>query len=567
MAKRYRFDAFMSYSTSDAVAAVKLKLALEERGVRVWMDRDEIRPGNHFVADLEAALEMCKSYLLLVSPSAVKSRWVAEEYQRAVSLAKRKDRPLQLIPVILGKAELPGFLATRNWVEILDESTFHDNLDRLVWGITGTKKRPRLVAVVDAGAPPAPASAPTNPYIFERPALGSLFFGRDSEIRRLVNALKDGRSVVVYGLQRVGKTSLVKEALDGELLPSEPGIRDVRLDMYESADNLTSYIDFFETFVDRLSDDLPPAEYKNVRQQAREILRAASDAKEMRTLIKNFVRALGRKYGRPLLYIDEFQDIAKSFRKADQLKTVTHPLDSGFVKYLGSLVKDGYVQLLCCGRYQIQMLDAQLDWQLLKLMVPIELGALDDASATRLIEEPARDRFQYSPAAVARLLVLSGAYPYLIQYLCYELVERARGSGRTTIEVDDVQALAEMVREPQLRLLYSDFQELDGGMPWRLLLSVAHHAETERQIVPWEAIADTCGSAFGVAASHAVCSHALTFLTNSRILAEASLPDTFGYYIQPDILRIWLRRKNYFFSERIGARSQHSAAVPRASSA
>ena len=56
-------------------------------------------------------------------------------------------------------------------------------------------------------------------------------------------------------------------------------------------------------------------------------------------------------------------------------------------------------------------------------------------------------------------------------------------------------------------------------------------------------------------------------VAESRILAEASLPDTFGYYIQPDILRIWLRRKNYFFSERIGARSQHSAAVPRASSA
>ena len=72
MAKRYRFDAFMSYSTSDAAAALKLKHALEERGVRVWMDRDEIRPGNHFVADLEAALEMCKSYLLLVA-SALRS--------------------------------------------------------------------------------------------------------------------------------------------------------------------------------------------------------------------------------------------------------------------------------------------------------------------------------------------------------------------------------------------------------------------------------------------------------------------------------------------------------------
>src|SRR5262249_56329857 len=100
-----------------------------------------------------------------------------------------------------------------------------------------------------------------------------------------------------------------------------------------------------------------------------------------------------------------------------------------------------------------------------------------------------------------------------------------------------------MVREPQLRLLYSDFQEIEQGMPWRLLLSVAHQAHSEREVVAWEAIADTCSSAFGMTASHQESSHALRFLTNSRILAEAALPDSFGYSIQPDILRIWLRRE------------------------
>jgi hypothetical protein len=218
-------------------------------------------------------------------------------------------------------------------------------------------------------------------------------------------------------------------------------------------------------------------------------------------------------------------------------------------------VKEGYLQLLCCGRYQIQMLDAKLDWQLLKLTVPIELGALDEASARRLIEEPVRGRFRYTPEAVDRLLVLSGAYPYLIQYLCYELVEKLRTGGGQEITLDDVQTLAEIVREPQLRVLYSDFQELDGGMPWRLLISVAHLAASERQVIPWEALANTCSGAFGMTASHSECSHALTFLTNSRILGEQVSDESIGYFIQPDILRIWLRKKNYFYSERIGARS------------
>ena len=90
MSRRYRFDAFLSYSRSDVAMAVKLKQALETRGLRVWMDRDEIRPGNQFVADIESALEICKSYLLLVSPNAVRSQWVAEEYQRASRSRSRK---------------------------------------------------------------------------------------------------------------------------------------------------------------------------------------------------------------------------------------------------------------------------------------------------------------------------------------------------------------------------------------------------------------------------------------------------------------------------------------------
>jgi len=49
----------------------------------------------------------------------------------------------------------------------------------------------------------------------------------------LVNALREGRSVVVCRLQRVGETSLVKEALDRELKPNGAPIRDIRIDMYE----------------------------------------------------------------------------------------------------------------------------------------------------------------------------------------------------------------------------------------------------------------------------------------------------------------------------------------------
>ena len=553
--QRYEFDAFLSYSTHDAEWTLGLKHALESNGLRVWLDRDQIRPGNSIIADLEAGLEKCKSFVLVVSPSAVTSEWVKEEYHRAVTLAKAKDRPLQVIPVVRGKTELPGFLSTRNWIEFLDEITYSANLERLIWGITGSKRRK---SIPRADAPASPQQDELgNPYIFERPAMGTHFFGRQSEMRRLVNALQEKRSVVVYGLQRVGKTSLVKEALDRELKPSRRDIRDIRIDMYESCDNLTSYIDFFETIIDRLSDDLPPADYKRIHDEARIILRTGSGPKEIRTLIKNFLARFGQRFGRPLLCIDEFQDIGKAFQKAEQLTTAVHPLDSGFIKYLGSLVKDGYLQLLCCGRYQIQMMDRKFDWQLLKLMVPIELSVLDEVSTRRLIQEPVSGRYTYTPEAVDQIITLSGCYPYIVQYLCYELIESIRPTSRTEITLSDVDALVDIVQEPQVRLLYADFRELEAGMPWRLLVAIAHLAQEQRQVIPWEDINSTCEESFGEGLTHQECSHALRLLSNSQVIGEKQAADTIGYFIRPDLLRIWLRKKSYYHREMIAARQRN----------
>ena len=552
VARKYEFDAFLSHGPTDSDWAIRLKMALEERGLSVWLDREQIRPGDSIVADVEAGLELCKSYVLVVSPDAIRSQWVSKEYHRAVTLAKQKDRPLQLIPVILGKAELPGFLSTRNWVEFLDDSTFDANIERLIWGITGTKDRRAVSSVVVA-----PLAEPTelaNPYIFERPAIGEHFFGRKLEMTRLVNALREGRSVVVYGLQRVGKTSLVKEALDRELKPSNARLRDIRIDMYESCETLTSYIDFFETMIDRFCDDLNVVDYKKVREQARQVLRTGNDPGAIRGLMRNLLRGFASRYGRALLYIDEFQDIRIAFEKAERQKTTRHPLDSGFIRYLGSLVKEGHLQLLCCGRYQIQLLDSKLDTQLLKLMVPIELSILDESSARRLIEEPVLGRFSYEPAAVDHILTLSGRYPYVVQYLCYELVERARNESRSIITRDDVAAVVDVVQEPQVRLLYDDFQELEGGVPWRLLLSVANLAKTERQIVLWEKIVEMCEESFGAGLTHDDCSHALKLLTSSQILGEQQTGDTVGYFVRPDLLRIWLRKKNFFYTEKIASR-------------
>lgn len=134
----YQFDVFLSYKSQDHNWVESLKESLELRGVRVWLDRDQIRPGDQFVRALENGLETSRAVALVITPKSLSSGWVQDEYSRAVSLANQ--RQLQLIPVLLRNAELPGFLSNRQNVDFRDDSTFEQNVDRLVWpGVTGKR--------------------------------------------------------------------------------------------------------------------------------------------------------------------------------------------------------------------------------------------------------------------------------------------------------------------------------------------------------------------------------------------------------------------------------------------
>lgn len=140
------FDVFLSHNSKDKPWVIRLKNELLQRGLTVWLDHDEIRPGDLFVEALERGIRESKSVVLVVSPEAMQSGWVREEYSRALVLAQSTDDPLQLIPVVLRDAELPGFLANRNSVDFRNDGSFSESLDQLQFGITGIKVDLKLSA-------------------------------------------------------------------------------------------------------------------------------------------------------------------------------------------------------------------------------------------------------------------------------------------------------------------------------------------------------------------------------------------------------------------------------------
>jgi hypothetical protein len=134
-----RFDIFLSYHSGDGVWVAQLKNALSNKGLRIWLDQEQIRPGDLFIQALEKGVESCECLVIVISPGALRSPWVEEEYNRALTVANSRERRLRLIPLLLQGAELPGFLASRQWVDFREPGSFDRGIERLAWGVRGCR--------------------------------------------------------------------------------------------------------------------------------------------------------------------------------------------------------------------------------------------------------------------------------------------------------------------------------------------------------------------------------------------------------------------------------------------
>lgn len=133
------FDVFLSHNSKDKITVRKLAQALEERGLRVWLDEEELTPGRPWQEELEKIIQTVRTAAVLVGKDGL-GPWEIPEMRACLS--EFVDRRLPVIPVLLPgaptKPELPLFLRAFTWVDLRGGLT-EDNYNRLVWGITGSK--------------------------------------------------------------------------------------------------------------------------------------------------------------------------------------------------------------------------------------------------------------------------------------------------------------------------------------------------------------------------------------------------------------------------------------------
>jgi len=172
------FDAFLSYHSGDGEWVATLKAGLASKGIRVWLDTEQIRPGDLFPGALARAIGDVRCVIIVLSPGSVASAWVEEEYNLA--LAHR----CHIIAALIDDVEPPGFLAGRTWVDFRDESQFSASLDQLVFGIKGQRDPHAAAAAVPSYRDATPAAGNTD----ETEVLKRLIERRRREARRFWHA-------------------------------------------------------------------------------------------------------------------------------------------------------------------------------------------------------------------------------------------------------------------------------------------------------------------------------------------------------------------------------------------
>lgn len=79
---------FISYSRSDTEFAENVRHRLKDEGFFVWLDREELRPGEDWRTEIDQALRNAFSVVIIVSSGSMASKYVLYEWAFAIGAGK-----------------------------------------------------------------------------------------------------------------------------------------------------------------------------------------------------------------------------------------------------------------------------------------------------------------------------------------------------------------------------------------------------------------------------------------------------------------------------------------------
>lgn len=129
------FDLFMAHNSKDRDFVQAVAGQLQNRGIRCWLDSEQVLPGMSFQAEIQKGLGKAKAIAIFVGKEGL-GRWQKIELSTAISKCVERGRPV--IPVLLPDVQrLPrtfSFLAQFSFVKFGRSADEEQSLDALERG-------------------------------------------------------------------------------------------------------------------------------------------------------------------------------------------------------------------------------------------------------------------------------------------------------------------------------------------------------------------------------------------------------------------------------------------------
>ena len=123
----FKWDVFISYSTKDMGLIREIVRDFERRGIRYWLDDEQIMPGDAIVSSSQHGLENSRHILACFSRNQKDSGWHRREYESFLGESMDPENTRKLLPLILDDLpdeELPLFARGIEYVRYSNKENY-----------------------------------------------------------------------------------------------------------------------------------------------------------------------------------------------------------------------------------------------------------------------------------------------------------------------------------------------------------------------------------------------------------------------------------------------------------
>ncbi len=394
-----------------------------------------------------------------------------------------------------------------------------------------------------------------QPYNLE-PAT-TWFVGRQDLLETILDNLhfesQHDNSIVVYGLKRAGKTSVVKRFIT-HMLPN----RDVEK-MY-----ITAYIDLLTEPVSnsiRSNQDFLAFLMKIIVNALPSTIRRDKLSLNLEAFAKDFEQNAFETFtflleeilksvypSKLLLVLDEFSTISKLVHPDDTGRSAISAEVFGFLG--NTLQSTNQLVLIFTGTYILFTMMREYGYDLFKVCSPYLVGFLDDNAARRLVQDPVaynpekpdQGWLEYDSRVVDRIVTVTNCHPYLIQYICMKLVDKMNTAKQNSVNLNDVESLlSEIISHPRHEIVFLPlWQEFDISQQ-RVLAVISAKSNAPGSPIETDEIIRTLeqmGDPTPADDIMQVCSS----LVDAELLEKSSLGENEGYRITIPLYQDWLKK-------------------------